>query len=259
MRHGNRRAFPAVSSLEGRAEITRMTEATLTRTGATRDRRLHPAVVRGMHWVNAAAMLVMIGSGWTIYNDQPLFSHIAFPQSLALGGFPPTAYKLHGDGGFGGALLWHFAAMWVLVFNGLAYLGYGFATGRFRRMLLPITLRDTVTTIRETLRFHLAHEDLTIYNSVQKMLYIGVMALVVVQVLAGVALWKPVQFAWLTALFGGFQGARLAHFLGMAGICGFLLIHVALSVLVPRTLVNMVTGGPRVVSRQTSATMGEKA
>ena len=236
-----------------------MTDATLTEAGATKGRRLHPGIVRAMHWINAAAMLIMIGSGWTIYNDQPLFAQIAFPEPLSIGGFPPTAYKLHGDGGFGGALLWHFAAMWVLVINGFLYLGYGVATGRFRRMLLPITIGDTLATIRETLRLHLAHDDLTIYNSVQKMLYIGVMALVVLQVLAGLALWKPVQFAWLTGLFGGFQATRLVHFLGMAGICAFLVIHVALSLLVPRTLVNMVTGGPRLVGPRTVAARGEEA
>ena len=235
-----------------------MTEAALTQPSASRGRRLHPGVIRAMHWINAAAMLIMIGSGWTIYNDQPLFARIAFPEPFSIGGFPPTAYKLHGDGGFGGALLWHFAAMWVLVINGFLYLGYGFATGRFRRMLLPITLRDTLATFRETLRLHLAHDDLTIYNSVQKMLYIGVMALIVLQVLAGLALWKPVQFAWLTTLFGGFQTARLVHFFGMAGICAFLVVHVVLSLLVPRTLLNMVTGGPRLVRRQT-LTSGEEA
>ncbi len=235
-----------------------MADATLTQSGTPSGRRLHPGVIRAMHWINAVAMLIMIGSGWTIYNDQPLFAQIAFPEPLSIGGFPPTAYKLHGDGGFGGALLWHFAAMWVLVVNGALYLTYGFATGRFRRMLLPITLREVLTTIRETVRLHLAHDDLTIYNAVQRALYIGVMALIVVQVLAGLAIWKPVQFSWLTTLFGGFQTARLVHFLGMIGICAFLIVHVALSVLVPRTLLNMLTGGPRLVRPQT-ALEGEEA
>ena len=139
--------------------------------------------------------------------------------------------------------------MWVLVLNGLAYLAYGLATGRFRRMLLPLRVRDIVATVRDAVRFHLGHDDLTMYNAVQKILYIGVIALIAVQVLAGLALWKPVQFATLTALFGGFEGARLVHFLGMAGICAFLAIHVLLALLVPRTLLAMVTGGPRIARR----------
>jgi thiosulfate reductase cytochrome b subunit len=111
-------------------------------------------------------------------------------------------------------------------------------------MLLPIRISDILQTIRETLRFKLAHDDLTMYNAVQKMLYIGVITLIIVQILAGLALWKPVQFSWAAALFGGFDGARLAHFLGMMGICLFLGIHVVLALLVPRTLLAMVTGGP---------------
>ena len=209
-------------------------------------RRLHPTAVRTMHWINALAMIVMIGSGWKIYDNQPIYGEVAFPIALAIGGNPVDAFAHHGDPGFGGALLWHFAAMWVLMVNGLAYLVYGFATGRFRRMLVPIRPRDVLATARDALRFHLAHEDLTMYNAVQKILYVGVICLVVVQVLAGMAIWKPVQFSWLTALFGGFDTARVVHFWGMAGICLFLAIHVALALLVPRTLVNMVTGGPLV-------------
>ena len=209
-----------------------------------RMRRLHPGAVRVMHWVNAAAMIVMIGSGWKIYDNQPIFGDIAFPLAGSLGGNPAVSFAKHGDPGFGGALLWHFAAMWVLTLNGLAYVTYGIATGRLRRMLWPIHVRDIIETIRETLRLHLAHEDLTIYNAVQKLLYIGIILLVIVQILAGLAIWKPVQFSWLTALFGGYDTAREVHFLGMTGICLFLAIHVALALLVPRTLVNMVTGGP---------------
>jgi thiosulfate reductase cytochrome b subunit len=206
-----------------------------------------------MHWINALAMIALIGSGWKIYDDQPLFAAISFPGDYTLGGFPETAYKLHGDAGFGGALLWHFAAMWVLVVNFAIYLGYGLISGRFRRMLLPISVGETLRTVRDALRFHLAHDDLTMYNAVQKLLYIGVILLIVIQVLAGLALWKPVQFSGLATLFGGFNGARLVHFLGMMGICLFLCVHVALALLVPRTLLAMVTGGPKVSARRRHA------
>ena len=86
---------------------------------------IHPRWVRLTHWVNAVAMIVMIGSGWEIYNASPLFP-FTFPKSITLGGW------------LAGALLWHFAAMWVLVINGLVYLALGFATGRFRRKLRPL-------------------------------------------------------------------------------------------------------------------------
>lgn len=203
-------------------------------------KRLHPLPVRVMHWTNAVAILVMIFSGLGIYNDEIVFGGLFFPHAILLGSWAPQH------------LQWHFLAMWVLVFNGLAYLVYGFGTGRFRRKLLPIRLKDIIETVRETLHLHVAHDDITVYNAVQKLLYIGVMVAVTVQVLSGLAIWKPVQFSSLTALFQGFQNARYAHFLGMAAVVGFLFIHVALALLVPKTLVAMVTGGPAVPDRTAS-------
>src|ERR1700760_1400506 len=95
---------------------------------ATREpaKTIQPAWVRAMHWANAVAMILMIMSGWQIYNASPLFP-FRYPSSITLGGW------------LGGALLWHFAAMWLLMVNGLTYLITGLATGRFRKKLLPIT------------------------------------------------------------------------------------------------------------------------
>lgn len=194
-----------------------------------------------MHWTNAAAMVVLIGSGWGIYDDSVIIHGIYFPKSARIGSWAAES------------LLWHFAAMWVLTLNGAAYLIYGVATGRLRERLLPIRLRDVVETVRETLRFKLAHEDLTTYNAVQKILYIVVILAGVAQVVSGVAIWKPVQFSGLVSLLGGFQSARLIHFLGMAVIVGFLVVHVALSLLVPRTLWAMLTGGPELPSQRKEA------
>ncbi len=214
--------------------------ATIMRSGVplTRTRRLHPLPLRIMHWINAATMIVMIMSGFGIYNDEAILGWVFFPHWMLLGSWAAEH------------LLWHFAGMWVLVANGAAYLIYGFATGRFRERFLPIRAAELVQTLRDTLRLKLAHEDLTVYNAVQKLLYIGVILAAVVQVASGLAIWKPVQLAWLTALFGGFQGARLAHFIGMACIVGFLLVHVALALLVPRTLLAMIAGGPQVTRRR---------
>lgn len=215
---------------------------------ARRGERLHPWPLRVMHWLNAAAMIVMIGSGWRIYEDEPLFGWLSFPYAVTLGGDPEVSFGLR-ENGAAGALQWHFLGMWVLGLNGLAYLGYGIATGRFRRKLLPVGPREVLHEVGQALRFRLDHGDITVYNAVQRLLYLGVIAAAVVQVLAGLAIWKPVQLWWLTALFGGFQGARLVHFLGMAAIVGFLVVHVALALIVPRTLLAMITGGPRVDAR----------
>ncbi|MCS0496452.1 cytochrome b/b6 domain-containing protein [Ancylobacter mangrovi] len=197
------------------------------------SRKMHPLAIRMMHWTNAIAMIIMIMSGWKIYNDEVIFGFLHFPDAVTLG-----PWAQHG-------LQWHFFGMWILALNGLAYLAYGFLSGRFRRLLWPIRPREVIGEALAALRFRLPHADLTQYNAVQKTLYVGVMTVIVLQVITGLAIWKPVQFAGLTALFGGFQGARLVHFFGMTAICLFLVVHVALALLVPRTLLAMFTGGPR--------------
>lgn len=190
-----------------------------------------------MHWLNAFAMLIMISSGWGIYNDEVIFGWVFFPDTLTLGSWAAQH------------LLWHFAAMWLLVVNGLIYLIYGLATGRFAEKLFPISPSELIQTVKDTFYLHIAHRDLTVYNPVQKLLYLVVILASIMQVVTGLAIWKPVQFSWITALFVDFQGARLAHFIGMAIIVSFLVVHVALAVLVPRTLLAMTTGGPRVAPR----------
>ena len=199
-----------------------------------RPKKLHTLPIRIMHWTNAIAIIVMIGSGWKIYNDEVLFGWLHFPNWITIGGEAQ------------GALQWHFFAMWILVLNGLCYLIYGFATGRFRRKLVPISPRELMSNIRDALRFRLAHDDITHYNAVQKLLYVGIVLVIMIQVLSGLAIWKPVQFSELAALFGDFQTARLVHFVGMAAIVVFLVIHVVLALLVPKTIGAMIAGGPLV-------------
>ena len=196
---------------------------------ATPAKVIQPAWVRVLHWVNAVAMILMIMSGWQIYNASPLFD-FTFSRSITLGGW------------LGGALLWHFAAMWLLMLNGLLYLILGFATGRFRRKLLPITPGGVVSDTKAALTFKLSHADLSRYNQVQKLLYTGIIAVGIVIVLSGLSIWKPVQLQWLTALFGGYDIARYVHFICMALIVAFLVIHVALALLVPKSLRAMITG-----------------
>jgi thiosulfate reductase cytochrome b subunit len=201
---------------------------------ALHPRKLHPLPLRVMHWTNAIAIFIMVGSGWKIYNDEVIFGWLHFPEYLTIG-----KWAQHG-------LQWHFLGMWIFALNGLAYLAYGLMTGRFRGMLLPVYWSELMQTIKDTLHFHLAHDDLTKYNAVQKLLYIGVICVGIMMVLSGLAIWKPVQFSELLSLFGSFQNARLVHFLCMSAIVLFVVVHVALALLAPRTLVSMVTGGPEV-------------
>jgi len=190
---------------------------------------IHPVWVRVTHWINVVAMVVMIGSGWEIYNASPLFP-FRFPRAITLGGW------------LAGALLWHFAAMWLLAVNGLIYLVLGILTGRFQRKLVPIRPGDVLSDARAALTGKLGHDDLSVYNAVQKLLYLGVILAGIVIVLSGLAIWKPVQLQELTAVFGGYDAARYVHFFAMATIVGFLVVHVVMALLVPKSLRAMITG-----------------
>ena len=211
------------------AEATQINPAGETAAAARASGTIHPAWLRVTHWINAVAVVVMIGSGWEIYNASPLFP-FSYPKSITLGGW------------LAGALLWHFAAMWLFVVNGLVYVALGVLTGRFRRKLLPIHPGEVIADTRAALQGRLSHDDLSVYNAVQKLLYLGVILAGVVVVLSGLSIWKPVQLQELTALFGGYDFARYVHFAAMAAIVGFLLIHVIMAFLVPKSLRAMVIG-----------------
>jgi len=190
---------------------------------------IHPAWVRVTHWINALAMLLMIGSGWQIYDASPLFG-FEFPKQIALGNW------------LGGALLWHFASMWLLVINGRGYVSLVLLAGRFRRKLFSLRPSEVLRDLLAALRGKLAHDDLSVYNAVQKLLYLGILLTGVVIVLSGLSIWKPVQFQWLTSFFGGYNTARYVHFAAMTAIVAFLVVHVSLAVLVPKSLRAMIIG-----------------
>ena len=192
---------------------------------------IHPLWVRVTHWINALAMMLMIGSGWQIYDASPLpLFQFEFPTSITLGGDLPTG------------LAWHFAAMWLLAVNGIVYVGLGLASGRFRAKLFPIRGREILADVAAALRGKLAHDDLAVYNAVQKLLYLGVILAGVVIVLSGLSIWKPIQLQWLTALFGGYDAARYVHFFAMSAIVLFLAVHVVVALLVPKSLRAMIIG-----------------
>jgi thiosulfate reductase cytochrome b subunit len=190
---------------------------------------VHPALVRLWHWINVVAMIIMIMSGWRIYNASPVFPGFRFPNEITLGGW------------LAGALQWHFAAMWLLMANFLIYVVYGLWSGHFRRTFLPVTPDVVLKDLQLALQFKLPH-SVGSYNAVQRFAYVGVLSAIVVTILAGLAIWKPVQFYELAWIMGGYDGARVVHFLGMAAIVAFIVIHLALVLIVPSTLLPMFTG-----------------
>ena len=190
---------------------------------------IHPLIVRITHWVNALAILVMVTSGWRIYNASPLFP-FRFPNELTLGGW------------LAGALQWHFAAMWVLVLNGLVYVTYGMVSGHFRRKLFPITPAAVLNDVKEALRGKLAHDDLSMYNAAQRTAYLVIILCLVVLVFSGLVIWKPVQFYEIGLFLGDYEGARIVHFCAMALMVFIVLVHIVMVILVPRTFPTMITG-----------------
>ncbi len=189
----------------------------------------HSVIVRVTHWVGAAAMIVMILSGWAIYNASPILPFV-IPPAWTLGGW------------LGAGIAWHISAMWVLIADGAVYLAWGLASGHFRRDFLPLQPMAVVRDLGAALRFRLRHR-LGTYNAVQRLLYVLVTVAAVLAVLTGLSIWKPVQLGWLTWVFGGYDLARRIHFALMSSIVAFTVVHVALVALVPSTLVSMVTGG----------------
>jgi thiosulfate reductase cytochrome b subunit len=198
-----------------------------------------------MHWINAVAIFIMIGSGWRIYNDDDLFGWLHFPDFLVIGKW--AQYGLQ----------WHFFGMWIFGLNGVAYLTYGIFNGRFRQKLFPISPAEVLINLAAALRFRLSHEDLTVYNAVQKTLYLGVILVGIAIVITGLCLWKPVQFSEAAGLFGNFQTIRLIHFMCMSAIVAFIVVHMTLALLVPRSLVAMITGGPILDERHAVGAAGE--
>jgi thiosulfate reductase cytochrome b subunit len=188
---------------------------------------IQPAWVRVTHWINALAVVLMVMSGWQVYDASPIFPAVQFPPAITLGGW------------LGGALLWHFAVMWLLVANFLVYLGLNIASGRLRRKLLPLSIRSLAADTLAALRGRLGHEDLSRYNAIQKLAYLTVIVDIVMLVLSGLAVWKSVQFPLLRTLMGGYDNARVVHFVCMSVLVAFFAVHV---VMVARSLLLMIRG-----------------
>ena len=193
-------------------------------------RPIHPLWVRASHWLNALAAILMVLSGWRIYDASPIYPPFVFPHGITLGGW------------LGGALQWHFAAMWLLVGNGLFYLAMSIATGRLARKMLPVTPASILRDVRAALGGRLSHDDLSVYNAVQRAAYLTAIVDLVVLVLSGLTIWKSVQFPLLRELFGGYDNARIVHFWAMGLLVAFVVVHVAMALLVPRSLLAMLRG-----------------
>lgn len=188
-----------------------------------------PLWLRLMHWINAFAVIVMTLSGWRIYNGTQ-FLHFHIPSHLTIGGW------------LAGALQWHFAAMWLLVINGLAYLIVNIVTKRLWTQFFPLSPRLIFDDLLATFKGRLSHDEVGHFNAVQKIAYLFVMVDIIVLVMSGLVLWKSVQFPILRTLMGGYEASRYIHFYAMTGLVAFFIVHIVMALLVPKTIKAMITG-----------------
>ena len=204
----------------------------------------HHWVVRLTHWVNAVALTVMVGSGLRIFNAYPAFARrgeefCCYPWE----GVPIPAWLTFG-GWLAGARNWHFAMMWVLVVNGLVYVGFVYLHGEWRDLVPRRGDAGRAGAMaRHYLRLRREAPAGGKHNPLQKLVYFALPWLGLLAVLTGVAIWKPVSLGWLTALFGGYVWARYWHFVVMVLLVAISLAHIFMVFAAdPRSLRSMITG-----------------
>jgi thiosulfate reductase cytochrome b subunit len=205
----------------------------------------HHGIVRVTHWLTAALLLGMIGSGLQIYGAYRHFGPRgdvyplpnpwdgkSFPQWARLGGW------------LAAGLNWHFALAWPFVITGLVYLGFLAFTGEWRSLLFRFRdIGPAWQMQRYYLRLRPEHPVQGKHNPLQKLAYTLIVVTGGLATASGFAIYKPVQLSWLTAVFGGYELARYWHFLFVWVFVAFTLVHVVLVLLVdPASLRSMITG-----------------
>lgn len=206
-----------------------------------------PLVVRITHWANVPLLALMAMSGLQILVAFPEMGPKGAPARwYPLQGWIPPSWARAGDW-LAGARHLHFAVAWLFVANALVYLIWLAATGEWRRRaFLPRRdARGALRTFVGYLRLRRLPPEHGLYNGLQRLAYTVAVALGAIEVLSGLALYKPVQLSAIAALFGGYEGARAVHLLGLAALLAFTIAHVVAVLLHPRALVSIFTGGRR--------------
>lgn len=180
--------------------------------------RKHPLAIRWFHWINFPLLVLMIWSGILIYWAYP--AYITFDQKIW------RALGVNNRLAEGMAL--HFFFMWLFAVNGVLYVAYTIFSGAWRE-LIPRrgTLREAWQVVLHDLRIRKEPLPRKKFNGAQQIAYTSVVLMGFGSLVSGLAIYKPVQFAWLTWMFGGYQGARLVHFLLTAGYVLFFIVHIA--------------------------------
>ena len=188
----------------------------------------HPRAIRWFHWINFPLLALMIWSGLLIYWANPVY-RIGLGNFTLFHFFPDGLFKaLNMNQRLADGMAWHFLFMWLFALNGLAYVVYTAVSGEWR-YLVPNrnTLREAIQVTLYDLHLSKTHPPRRKFNGAQQIAYTSIILMGFGSLLTGLAIWKSVQFAWLTTLLGGYPAARMEHFILTVGYVLFFLVHIA--------------------------------
>lgn len=187
----------------------------------------HPRFIRWSHWFNVPVLALMIWSGLLIYWANDAY-RIGLGDTTLFHFFPKWFYEsLALEFHLAQGMAWHFAFMWLFAVNGLVYVLYTFLSGEWHH-LLPRwgSFREAWQVVLHDLHLSKVEPPQRKFNAAQQFAYTGVVLMGAGSLATGLAIYKPVQVAWLTALLGGYEWARWEHFWLMIGYVVFFLIHI---------------------------------
>ncbi len=199
----------------------------------------HPLFIRASHWINFLALAIMVLSGLRIYNASPIWG-FAVPAELTIGGW------------LAGARQWHFFGMWIFAANGVIYVVYNLVSRHGRRTTLfnRSDIRGVLPMIQYYLRLRKSHPETGKYNALQKLAYTSVPLVALIALLSGLAIYWPVQLSVVAGLFGGYDAARVWHFMVMAAIVLFFFGHLLMVALAGwNNFLSMLTGRKKIAAR----------
>lgn len=214
---------------------------------STTPRRPQPLLIRITHWVHVPAFVIMAMSGLQILRAYPYFGpQGAHYEWVPLQGWMTPDWMRAGQW-LAGARHLHFAFAWLLIVNALIYAVYLAVSGEWRRRLFwpPRDTRPALHQLLYYLRIRKQAPAVDLYNGLQRSAYTLALGLGALEVLSGLAIWKPVQLHWLAWLMGGYDGARVVHFLALLGLIGFVIAHLIMVAVHWRQLPEIITGGKR--------------
>lgn len=187
----------------------------------------HPLAIRWFHWINFPVLTIMIWSGLLIYWANDVY-RLGFGDKTLVKFFPKSFYDaLDLSGHLSRGMGFHFFFMWFFFLNGFLYVTYTMFSGEWR-YLLPNrhSFKEAWQVVLHDLHIHKTAPPQIKYNAAQRIAYSAIVLMGFGSLVTGLAIYKPIQLGWLCALCGGYEAARVEHFILTIGYALFFLVHV---------------------------------